>query len=200
MRRNEFELTDQAQIDALLSAAEYGVLSTIDEAGFPLTLPVNFVWLEGKIAFHGAKAGEKAANIARSGKAGFCVTRPLSLVPSYFSDPVLACPATHYFESIVIKGEVRAVQEAEEKARVLNALMQKLQPEGGYAPIAADDDRYTGRLKATAVYTLTPISLTAKAKLGQNLSADRLQNLIEQLEKRGKTEDKQTAERMKRFL
>lgn len=200
MRRKEFKLTNQAEIDALLNAAEYGVLSTIDEAGFPQTLPVNFVWLEGKICFHGAKAGEKAANIARNAKAGFCVTRALSLIPSYFSDPVLACPATQYFVSIVIKGEVRVVEEAEEKARILNALMRKLQPEGGYAPLSADDDRYANMLKATAVYVLVPARLTAKAKLGQNLSKERLAGLIEQLEKRGGDNDRQTVALMKRFL
>lgn len=200
MRRKEFELTDQTEIDALLNAAEYGVLSTIDEAGYPLNTPVNFVWLEGKICFHGAKAGEKAANIARSAKAGFCVTRPLSLIPSYFSDPVLACPATQYFVSVVVKGEAAVVETAEEKAKILNALMQKLQPEGGYAPLSAGDDRYANMLKATAVYTLTPRALGAKAKLGQNLPQERLLGLIEQLEKRGGENDRETAALMRRFL
>ena len=64
MRRSEFELSDSEVIDAILNAAEHGVLSTIDEAGYPLNLPVNFVWIDGAVVFHGAKGGEKAANMA----------------------------------------------------------------------------------------------------------------------------------------
>jgi nitroimidazol reductase NimA-like FMN-containing flavoprotein (pyridoxamine 5'-phosphate oxidase superfamily) len=199
MRRAEFEVTDPRAIGAILEACEYGVLSTIDGAGYPLTLPVNFVWLEGAICFHGATSGEKVDNITRNQKAGFCVTEALSLIPSYFTDPEKACGATQFFRSVVLKGTVCAVADRAEKSAILDALMQRFQPEGGYRPITLEQSRYARMLAATAVYRLTPVTLTAKVKLGQHLNAEQMEAIIAQLEKRGKQGDRQTAEMMRQY-
>ena len=67
------------------------------------------------------------------------MTEALSLIPSYFSDSELACFGTQFFRSVVVKGEVALVEDLEEKARLLAALMAKFQPEGKHAPIAAED-------------------------------------------------------------
>ena len=52
MRRAEFEVKDKAAFEALLSECEYGTLSLVDE-GEPYGVPVNFVWRDGAICFHG---------------------------------------------------------------------------------------------------------------------------------------------------
>ena len=56
-------------------------------------------------------------------------------VPSYWIHPELACPASTYYLSALAEGTVQRVHDLARKARILNALMERFQPEGGYAPL-----------------------------------------------------------------
>ncbi len=198
MRRVEFEVTDMERIAEVLGQCEYGTLSLIAE-GKPYGVALNFVFHDGKICFHGAKEGRKAEAIAADQNASFLAVRPLSLIPSYFSDTRSACPATHYFASVHIEGEVEAVTGSDEKSRILGALMEKLQGEGGYEPISPDNPIYTRMLDQTAVYALTPGMMTMKVKAGQNLTQSRFDALTAKLESRGEGEDYATIAFMKEY-
>ena len=57
----KYQLTEEEMI-SVLNKSKYGVLSTIGEDGFPYGVPVNFVYLDGKIYIHGRKIGEKVMN------------------------------------------------------------------------------------------------------------------------------------------
>ena len=184
MRRHEFALTDAAEIDAILERAEHGVLATVDESGAPYTVPVNFVWDTKTIAFHGAVEGEKMRHLRRFGQVSFTVVEPLSLIPSYFSDPEFACPATQFFLSVTVRGIAKEVASSEAKAPIMEALMQKLQPEGGYRPITPEDH---------------PTAITAKAKAAQHLPKERFDAMIGHLEARGAPLDLRTVSLMRRL-
>ncbi|MBR0287080.1 MAG: hypothetical protein IJQ96_08695 [Bacteroidales bacterium] len=41
----------------MLSSAQRGILAVHGENGYPYRLPINFLYLDGKIYFHCAKAG-----------------------------------------------------------------------------------------------------------------------------------------------
>ena len=68
-------------------------------------------------------------------------------LPSWMSDPVRACPATTLFRSVQVHGTLLAVEDLALKARALEALMQRWQPEGRYHPIDAADPLYRGELE-----------------------------------------------------
>ncbi len=128
----------------------------------------------------------------------FSLVEPLSLIPSYATDPDLACNASQYFLSVSLQGVARVVESMEEKIEILTALMQRLQPQGGYQPISLQDQRYVKQVKATAVVCIVPSQITAKFKLGQNLKPEQFQAVIETLEQRGTPEDLQTLSWMKK--
>lgn len=193
MRRSEFEVKDEAAFEGLLSECEYGTLCLVDDGG-PYGVAVNFVWYEGAICFHGACEGRKAETMAKNPKAAFSVVKPYSLIPSYFSGTVSACPATHFFASAHIAGTVEIVEDDAEKCGVLNALMKKLQPQGGYEEIDASNPIYTKMIAQTAIWKLTPKITSLKIKLGQNLSKERKEKLTERLTERGEALDKATLE------
>jgi len=86
------------------------------------------------------------------------------------------------------------VEHREEKATMFEALMQKLQPTGGYKPF--DDKVYDTALKSTAVYKLVSSQITCKFKFGQHLSAERFEMIIEHLKQRNTQIDKETIEMM----
>ena len=192
-----FEITDEAIIDALIDNASYGTLAlSLDER--PYSVPMNFVQIEGTIYFHGAKKGRKMQMLEKNPYASFSIVESHALIPSYFSsDAGLACPATHFFKSVIIDGSVEMVETSEEKGKVLSALMQKLQPEGKYRPFSDKD--YEKSLNATAVYKLIPTERRAKFKFGQHLDSERFEMIITHLEARGEPIDLQTVAMMRAF-
>jgi len=199
MRRKEFAVQEQQDVEQFLQEMSFGYLATSGEDGWPHLTPINFVYLNGHIYFHGSRRGSKMTEIAASGKVSFAVAKEYAIIPSYFTDPRQACPATSYFKSVHIRGEAAPTEDLAEKAEVLGALMKKLQPEGGYEPITPDDPAYRAELKAVSVVRLTINELTAKFKFGQNLNEDRRESMIHSLSERGLPDDHETALLMRKY-
>ena len=184
MRRNEFAITDQETIHALLNECEYGTLSLIDN-NVPYGIPLNFVWWEEGVAFHGAKEGKKIELIAQNQHASLSIVKPYSLLPSYFSETTSACPASQLYASIIMQGIITIIDTNEQKASALNALMEKLQPEKRYETISAEKPMYKKRIEEIMILKLTPKSISCKFKMGQNLPPERKKLLLKHLEERG---------------
>ncbi len=109
MRRQDCENRDTRELEGVLARADWGTLGLVSAQGTPVLVPLNFVFHEGRIIFHGAKAGEKFGLIQESPQASFLVVEAYAQVPSYAFDPVNACPATQYFKSVLVKGRVEEV-------------------------------------------------------------------------------------------
>ncbi|UQZ86568.1 Pyridoxamine 5'-phosphate oxidase [Paenibacillus konkukensis] len=199
MRRNEFSVTEQNEIDDFLQEMSFGIMGTAGLDGWPHLTPINYAYHNGHIYIHGSRAGQKMKEIARHKQVSFAVAKEYAIIPSYFSDPQLACPATAYFKSVHIRGEAQPVDDPAEKAEALSALMKKLQPEGGYIPIDASDPLYQGELRAVSVVRIGILDLTAKFKFGQNLSGERRDKLEQDLLARGLPLDPETAELMRKY-
>lgn len=199
MRRKEFTVEEEQEIITFLDQCSFGFLGTISPDGHPRVTPLNFVYMDGCFYFHGSLAGEKMKQIKQNTSVSFTVAEEFSLIPSYFTDPELACPATSFFKSVMAFGQAEQVKDLEIKGRVLQRFMEKLQPQGGYVPIDATDPRYTGQLKAVAVVQITPERLTAKFKFGQNLSSEQFEDLNSKLEARNEGRDTETAEMMRKY-
>jgi predicted FMN-binding regulatory protein PaiB/ribosomal protein S18 acetylase RimI-like enzyme len=168
---------------ALLSRAKDVRLAMVSETGMPILRTVNAVVVDGALAFHGAPAGEKMEGIGRPVIASADET--VVSIPSYFLDPERACPATTYYVSAQVEGVLELVGDMERKARVLSALMQKYQPEGGHVPLSADHPLYKKAIAGLLVAEIAQGRIACKTKLGQNRQpADRVR-VIEQLWKRG---------------
>lgn len=199
MRRKEF-LTEKAEeLETFLADMSFGFLGTAGTDGAPGVTPLNFVYWNGAIYFHGSRIGEKMDRIAADPRVAFAVAKEYAVIPSYFSDPFLACPATAYFKSVLIRGTARPVEDIGEKAGALEALMRKLQPEGGYRPIAADDPEYRKRLAGVAVVKIEIESITGKFKFGQNASGKTRGAIADGLRRRGRELDDETVRLMERY-
>ena len=153
------------KIKEFLQQEHVGRIATIDGAGYPQVIPMNFVFLNDAVYMHSHTRGEKLENIARNQKAGFEVDRELEFLPSYFEDPHDASLADTLYISVVIKGAASIVCDRNEKTLALNGLMQKYQPEGMYDKITPD----MRVLDAVAVIKLVPKTIHGKYKIGQNL-------------------------------
>ena len=74
MRRFKQQITQEECIEVLKNAPR-GVLSVHGEDGYPYGLPISHWYNEedGKLYFHGAKAGHKLDAIRANDKVSFCV-------------------------------------------------------------------------------------------------------------------------------
>lgn len=199
MRRKEFAVDQSEEIEAFLAEMSFGFLGTVDGEGGCRVTPLNFAYGEGVFYFHGSLAGEKMKQIKQDSRVSFTVAREFSLIPSYFTDEELVCPATSYFKSVMASGEAVIVDDPQEKAMALSLFMNKLQPEGGYLPIDAGNPKYAGQLKAVCVYKLVPSSLTAKFKFGQNLREPARSSIMDGLLQRGGDGDEETVNMMQKY-
>jgi len=192
MRRKEFEVMDTVETEQFMQEMSFGILGTINEDGWPELTPLNFVYHNGFIYFHGSVSGRKMKNIKADQRVTFSVAKEYAIIPSYFTEAKLACPATAFFKSVLIKGHAEKVSDLTEKAEALTAFMQKLQPEGGYAPIDPEDPDYTGQIKSTSVVRINVLELSAKYKFGQNMKEEKFEIVTNGLLNRNEGLDKET--------
>jgi hypothetical protein len=156
MRRSEREIKDQETIQAILGQSQVGRMATINRKGYPVIKPLNYFYQDGKIYFHSSQKGEKMADIRRGSPVCFEVDQPVA----YVSARGPACSASYYYRSVVIKGKAALVNSRKKKRKVLEDLMEKYQPEGGYAGIGDEI------LAKTAVIEISIEEMTGKENLG----------------------------------
>ena len=72
MRRLDMKMSDE-DINRLLIRGREGVISTINDNGYPYSIAVNYVHLNNKIYFHCARQGQKLDNIKRDEKVSFLI-------------------------------------------------------------------------------------------------------------------------------
>jgi hypothetical protein len=68
--------------------------------------------------------------------------------------------AGYYYRSIIIKGKANLLDKSGEKLKILERLMEKYQPEGGYGAISEE------ALKKTAIIEISIREMTGKERLG----------------------------------
>lgn len=166
MRKAAFFDMPEDEALALTDRAETMHLASVGEIGQPVLRALHVVRVERVFYFHGAPVGEKAETYGAL--AVLSAEEDVARIPSHFLDPERACPATTLYRSVQVHGTLARVVEPNEKALALEALMKKLQPDGGYTPITAESPLYTKALAGIDVVRLVPDVIQGKKKLGQN--------------------------------
>ncbi|MCF7911429.1 MAG: pyridoxamine 5'-phosphate oxidase family protein [Candidatus Cloacimonetes bacterium] len=118
LRRKDRAIADLDAIN-ILTAGDFGVLSTVDEDAQPYGVPLNYVYLDGSIYFHAAYAGHKIDNIAGNPQVSFCVVGKNEVIAEQF---------TTRYESVICYGKAGIV-ENEEKINALVGLLEKYTPD-----------------------------------------------------------------------
>ncbi|HIR89406.1 MAG TPA: pyridoxamine 5'-phosphate oxidase family protein [Candidatus Fimimorpha faecalis] len=128
MRRKKQQLSTKECVEILRKRTS-GVLAVFGEDGYPYAVPISYVYEDGKIYFHSAKAGHKIDAIQQNSKVSFCIIDQDQVVPEKY---------TSYFRSVIVFGKVRILEDDQEKYKSIEQLAVK------YAP----DDREEERKKA----------------------------------------------------
>lgn len=156
---------DQEKIDAVLSRTRTGVVAMIG-GGLPYAVPVNYVWHNGAVYFHGMGSGKKENILSANPPVCFTLYEEYGTV----TDPV-PCHADTAYMSIMIFGTAEKVTDHEEAAAALQKLVDKYMPGYYTHPLSGS---FIGKYrsshddKAVSVYRVTPRDMTVKENPVEN--------------------------------
>jgi nitroimidazol reductase NimA-like FMN-containing flavoprotein (pyridoxamine 5'-phosphate oxidase superfamily) len=162
----KFEIQSKQKMSEFLNSQPVGRVASIDKNGYPQIIPMNFVYAYDAIYMHSHPYGEKLDNIRRNSNVGFEVDQHICFLPSYYFHVSDASQADTLYISIVIKGKAQIVEDNSEKAKALNALMEKYQKEGRYELLEKD----MLSVREVTVIKVIPLEIHGKYKIGQQWS------------------------------
>jgi GNAT superfamily N-acetyltransferase/predicted FMN-binding regulatory protein PaiB len=182
MRRRDKHLHTAGAWDLFQGASTVQIAGCTPE-GRPVLRTLNtVVWREG-LAFHAAHAGEKLELLGQPVVAQ--VQHEVALIPSHWMHPERACPATCWYRSAQLHGRLVAVEDLDDKAEVLQAIMARYQPEGGHRTITAHDPMYTAVVRGLLIGYVRAEDITGKLAVGQNYPASQRAAVLAGLWRRG---------------
>lgn len=114
-RKPEKNLSE-AEMKEILEVAEYGVLATIGDDGYPYGVPLNFVYDGKAVYFHGAKEGHKVDNLKFSSKVSFTVVVDTEVLPKEFNTK---------FRSVILFGQTLLATD-EERKQVFELMLKNM--------------------------------------------------------------------------
>ena len=118
MRRNKQLLSAEETID-ILTKGTSGVLAVQGDDDYPYAVPLNYIYYENKIYFHGAKVGHKLDAIRKQPKASFCVIPQDSVVPEEY---------TTYSRSVIAFGKIHIITEGNDMQYAIHTSATKYHP------------------------------------------------------------------------
>lgn len=113
-KANEFQL-DAEQSLSVLESRDIGILSTMNEDGTPYAVPVNYIFVNGKIYIRTSPHGQKISNIIRDPECSFAV----------FDAEGYNSKGKVDFESVSVKGKARLITDNKEEMEILRDVANK---------------------------------------------------------------------------
>jgi nitroimidazol reductase NimA-like FMN-containing flavoprotein (pyridoxamine 5'-phosphate oxidase superfamily) len=143
--------------DDLLQALEQGYcgrLATVGADGFPYCVPLLYVWADGQVFLHTARArGHLRANLEHERRVCFVVDEPGEVFPYGRFD----CDTTLAYRSVTLFGSIADVEDLAAKRQFFTRLIAK------YAQPDWDRPRdVLPRIEQISLYAITPERMTGK--------------------------------------
>lgn len=151
-RMRSHQLTEE-QIRKLLERSQNGSLATLNEDGTPYVTPMHFVLYENAIFAHGLPKGKKLDNITNDPRVGLCVYEMDGLLLDPDGNP---CDTNTKYESVIISGNAKLVQNMDEKIKILKEIIKK------YTPHLENSEIPDNMANGTAVIRIDITEITGK--------------------------------------
>ena len=142
-----------AEITEVLKQTASAVIATINADGSPYATPIQFVYLDDKLYFHGRAAGQKIDNLRADARVSFTAYQDLGLIRHPEGKP---CGTNTRYRSVIAAGCAHEISDSTIKASVLAAIVAKYTPELAGKPLPE------ATVAKTAVIEITIEQLTGK--------------------------------------
>lgn len=150
---------DKDKIEKFLKDTRIGVIG-MNGGDFPYAVPVNFVWYEGSVFFHGMGSGKKVDILSQEPPVCFTVFEEYGTV----TDPV-PCHADTSYMSVMLFGKIEKVVNFKEATLALQKIVEKYTPHYYNKDLTSKMvENYRSSLdeNPVSVLKLTPEDITAK--------------------------------------
>jgi nitroimidazol reductase NimA-like FMN-containing flavoprotein (pyridoxamine 5'-phosphate oxidase superfamily) len=150
---------DRKKIETFLLRARTGVLGMASDV-FPYAVPMNYIWHNDSIYFHGMGSGKKENILSQNPPVCFTIYEEHGTV----TDPV-PCHADTAYMSVMLFGKAEKVTDPEEATAALQKLVDKYMPNYYSQPLTNTFiEKYRSSLdrNAVSVYRITLQEMTAK--------------------------------------
>ena len=104
----------------MLEQLSYCTLALSGDDGYTYSVPVSFVYADGKIFFHSATEGKKCDSILKNNKISFSAVGKDDIKPAEFT--------THY-KSVIGFGEITLLEKREEVQYAMELILKKYSPD-----------------------------------------------------------------------
>lgn len=171
MRRQDREMDREFGL-AVIDKAEYGIIS-VNDKGYPYSVPLSIVRDEDILYFHSAKKGTKVELFLNDTKATVVFVGKTHVPENFTTDELdemshdsskavqfISQVFTTEFESVIVKGKIREVTEDTEKINALRMICEKYTP----SKMEYFDIAIKAGLDKTNIYSIRIEELTAKRK------------------------------------
>lgn len=161
MRMIERICEDQKKIHTLLLEQQTGYLG-LSSRDMPYIVPLNYVWYDGNIYFHGANEGRKVDIMRENANATFVVCESMGTLVN----PIPANTDTAYL-SVMVFGKMEIVTDLVEATSIMQQLLDKYVPGYYETPLSRNHvEKYQSSLGSkTGVYKLVTSEMTAKENI-----------------------------------
>ena len=151
MRRQDRAM-DAAQMSDVLERGEYGVLASVGADGHPYAVPYSYAVLDDSIYIHcTSEAGHNRENLSHNSTVCFTVVGRTEVLPEKF---------TTDYESVVVFGHAREVNDPQNRKRAIMALLDKYS--NGYQDRGLKYYEAVG--DSVAIIEIEPIKVTGKMR------------------------------------
>lgn len=116
MRLEKDNQISNEQAIELIEKCRYGVLAVDGDDSYPYTVPVNYVYQDKKLYFHGAVEGHKLDSIQKNEKVSFCVVDKADILPEAFNCLYL---------SAIAFGKAKIIADDMHKQEILELFLKK---------------------------------------------------------------------------
>jgi nitroimidazol reductase NimA-like FMN-containing flavoprotein (pyridoxamine 5'-phosphate oxidase superfamily) len=149
---------DAKKINLFLSRTQTGYLG-LSTGDMPYIVPLNYVWDEGIVYFHGAGEGRKVDMIQDNPNATFVVSENFGAM----TDPIPAETDTAYL-SVMLFGKAEIVDDLSEATSAMQKLLNKYVPGYYNTPLSENHvEKYRSSIGSkTVVFKLVATKITAK--------------------------------------
>jgi nitroimidazol reductase NimA-like FMN-containing flavoprotein (pyridoxamine 5'-phosphate oxidase superfamily) len=150
---------DEKRVVDFLESARVGVVG-INAGEIPYAVPVNFIWQNGNVYFHGMGSGKKELLLKDAPPVCFTIYTEYGTVKDE-----MPCHADTSYFSVMIFGHAQKVTDFDEAAAVLERLVEKFMPGVAKTRVTApliEKYRSAKDGNAVSVYRIKPEHLTAK--------------------------------------
>ena len=172
MRRKDREMTREFGIE-VIDKSRYGIISMIGEDNEPYGIPLSIVRDGDNLYFHSAMGGRKVKIFEKNPKVSVAFVGETKIPENYTKEELdeiikdeskavllISKVFTTEYESAVVTGKVKLVEDEEEKIKAMRLICEK------YTPTKMDyfDMAIKAGLKRTNVYRIEIEEIKAKRK------------------------------------